>query len=1024
MAPQTGIIRLAFLQTFYGDPQVILLYAVLRYVRQQLPILWDNLKLSTVTFALGDIGNTNFLASDILGFPPGSVEAGQIVAINRALWIQNQLYDQQGSDIFGDLPNTQSAVRKVPESSLAASLSANIVQLYAEVPVLTLLKNVMQVLRAIRSDYRVGVSGFTGSTAQRDDWVRDLELIQTKLFNELKQPHDQPSIQQLAEQLNAWEKSVREKNKLVTDEIRRLEIISAIVEQLPFLFVGGAVASGFGAWVGEISGGSRLLMVLSEGVTITVFNALTAPSATRPTTPAGWAAQLGTNILLAGIGRVFQTLVPTNLGGGLASSRRILLTTAVQAGGAFAATTLVQSAIQSLEQKAAHQGGESSFTEMLTLNAIMNGLGLLFGAAVRVEPAGAPAGQTLALPTPKDLASQWKSRGVPIDEPAAQEWLDLVNRSNEFRDRYRQLAKAAREGKWTEADFENWRNEGVDLADDLGKKLPRLAKVLGSTHTPAEIENFVNTIRNWLKNLHYTDPVELRPEYIPELRQVGEGPTWIYDQPQPPARVSLLRKFFVDHATDRGYAVRDLPGAGGFEVTDAQGQILLQALRASPATARFLPPSLDAIARGARTEEGLARVRAQTSAPELAAQLAQAAAKFGANPIRRLLQTLARGDAPPSDLAFRGLSNFVKLGGDPRVAARAVTIAGDRTGAYATSLFEQMASWDISVVNGLEVLYQVRPRTTGEQIGVLLGDFPPDDVKAILRGINELAPHARQEGLRRIIGQLATEFRPPQRYRPQTVAASPTQIGARGTLDTAVDLLKQFPGKTVSFEVPGLTPLGAIRIEDIVIVDPATGERIIGFEVKEVTSAFLGPRAPKQLAADIARDAVARLHARDFGVRRGAYDTFKWRVRRFEIAADAAKRLQARGVNNPTLIQLDAEMRAMIRSGLQSTFDQAEVRNLPPDTQAEYRALFDQTMPFLEFDGSPAPPVATDPATGMTPTPPKAKPGETPAPTTPGGKQSRRVLAPKERVTRAEMLESVERRSQKNLLQSKEVNRP
>ena len=453
---------------------------------------------------------------------------------------------------------------------------------------------------------------------------------------------------------------------------------------------------------------------------------------------------------------------------------------------------------------------------------------------------------------------------------------------------------------------------------------------------------------------------------------------------------------------------------------DANGRLVLQAIPASPAIIAALPPSLDAIATGTRTEEGLGRVRTQTAVPELPAQLAQATVKFGAKPIRRLLQIIARGDAAPSDQAFRGLSEFLKTGGDPRIAARAVTIAGDQTGRYAASLLEQMASWDASASNGLRIIYEVRPRTTGEEIGVLLGDFPPDDVKTILRSIDQLAPHAEKGGLRSLIGQLMREFVPPQKYRPGTVAASPTQIGARGALAVAVELLGRFPGRSIAFEVPALTPAGAIRIEDIVILN-SSGARILGFEVKEVTSAFLGPRAPKQLAADIARDAAARDWAGKQGVSRKPYEAFRWRVRRFELEAEASKRLQGRGAQSPTPSELDAEMRAMIRDKLKSAFNQSEVKNLPADVQAEYRALFDQSMPFLEFDETPPPKPSTPPAapTGKTPPAPpqapsakpqapSAKPATPPAPRPPP-KQGQRVLAPKQRLTRARILENLEK---------------
>jgi hypothetical protein len=1005
-APQIGIERLAFLETFYSDPQVILVYAVLRFIRQELPELWDNLKLGTI-FVLSDIGNTNMLSSYALGFPPGSAEAAQIVVINRALWIQGELYDQKGSEIHGDLPKSQDQVGKVPDGRLASLLSANILQLIAEVPVLVLLKNVQLLINAINKDKRVGVTFVLGDTSERDGWLKELDSFKAKFFDELRRKHDHFEHDRLVADLDPWKDRIKQLGKAINDELRKLELIGLIVGEIPFLFVGGAFASGFGAWVGTLTRGSRLLIILSEGVAITLFNALTAPPEMRPTSALGWGAQLGTNILLAGIGRLFQALGPA--GQGLASSRQILLRTAVQAGGAFAATTLVQTAIQALESHAQRQGGESSFTEMLTLNAIMNGLGLFLGAAVHIDPAGPPGSRALAVPSPEDLAAQWTARGVPIDKQAAQEWLALVNRSGEFHERYQRLAKAARNRTLTKQELEDWRTEGLKLADDLEAKVPRLAKILGSTADPEKIKAYIDSLRSRIKSVQYDEPIALLPEYA-GLTQVGDGPTWTYDPARVPRALSLIRKSAVGK-------VRDLPG-GGFEVTDAtSGRLVFQVVPSSAAVIRALPPSLEVIAKGARTEEGLVRVRSQTAAPELSAQLAQSAAKFGANPIRRLLQAIARGDVPPSDQAFRGLSEFLRGGGDPRIAARTVTIAGDRTGRYAASLFEQMASWDASAINGLSIIYEARPRTTGEEIGVLLGDFPPNDVRTILQSIDQLARHAEKTGFRRLIGQLMREFTQPQRFRPSTVAVSPTQIGARGVLAVSVELLRRFPGRTLAFEVPGLTPLGAIRIEDIVILDPFSGVRILGFEVKEVTSAFLGPRAPKQLAADIARDAAARDWARQQGVDRKPYETFRWRVRRFELEEEASKRLRSRGVSSPTASQLDTEMRSMIRERLKSTFNEAEVKNLPPAVQAEYRTIFDQSIPFLEFDETPAPKPSTPPVplkkTAKTasakPKTPSAKPATPPAPK-PAPKQSQRVLAPKQQLTRAQTLENLEKK--------------
>jgi hypothetical protein len=805
--------------------------------------------------------------------------------------------------------------------------------------------------------------------------------------------------------VDGWERRVRELDKLVGDGIKSLKIIGAIVEQLPFFFVGGAVAAGFGAWVGDLRRFALARHTFGRGRDYGLQRADgTCRNAPDDRPWLGWAAR-DKHFSGRDRARISGLRARRGSGRGVASSRRILLSSVLQAGGAFAGTTLVQTVIEALEAKAKHQGGESSFTEMLSFNAIMNAVGLLFGAAVHIEPSGAPPSKALPLPTPKELSATWTARGVPIDEAATKEWLDLEIRSaTVFRDRYRRLAKAAGEGTLTKQQFEDWRTEGLELADELGKKLPGLAEVLGSTHTTEEIGNFIKEVRARLTNIQYTGAIELAPEFIPKLTQVGAGPTFTYPRGREPPRLSHLLKSHSDH----GNTVRPLPG-GGVEVTDPHGRIILQAIPASAAIIELLPPSLDVIARGAKTEEGLGRVRTQTAVPELPAQLAQAAAKYGQNPVRRLLQILARGDAPPSDRAFRGLSNFVKLGGDPRVAARAVTIAGDKTGSYANSLFEQMVAWDGSSVNGLSTIYEVRPRTTGEEIGVLLGDFPADDVKVILQSIDRLAPHAERGGLRRLIGQLMREFVPPERYRARTVAASPTQIGARSTLARAIELLRRYPGKTIDFEAPGLTPLGALRIEDIVILDPVTRERIIGFEVKEVSSAFLGPRAVKQLAADLARDAAARSRSAELGLHRDPYETFRWRIRRYEVEAQAAARLRSRGIDTPTPGQLDGEMRVMIRDNLRSTFDQPEFRHLPPAVQAEYRALFDQSMPLLEFDEMPPPAPARPPAAagGLAKAPsaaptavspaanaPPTTPGNRPPPAAPATRERRRPVAP------------------------------
>ena len=54
---------------------------------------------------------------------------------------------------------------------------------------------------------------------------------------------------------------------------------------------------------------------------------------------------------------------------------------------------------------------------MLTLNLLMNGLGLQFGAALKTEPAGRTS-RALALATPKEIVAQWAAKGVVIPSRA------------------------------------------------------------------------------------------------------------------------------------------------------------------------------------------------------------------------------------------------------------------------------------------------------------------------------------------------------------------------------------------------------------------------------------------------------------------------------------------------------------------------------------------------------------------------------------------------------------------------------
>src|ERR671913_573551 len=117
----------------------------------------------------------------------------------------------------------------------------------------------------------------------------------------------------------------------------------------------------------------------------------------------------------------------------LALSRRLILDigTRVVLPGATLAT--LQTVVQRIENRARGLGGESSFTEMLTINLIMTALGILIGASL---PQRAP--------TPGELA-----RTANIPEEAARQWLRLADRADQFQSRFAELARDARAGRLT-----------------------------------------------------------------------------------------------------------------------------------------------------------------------------------------------------------------------------------------------------------------------------------------------------------------------------------------------------------------------------------------------------------------------------------------------------------------------------------------------------------------------------------------------------------------------------------------------
>jgi hypothetical protein len=920
--------RLSFLQAFYRDEELVSTYAVIQYASKKLPEVWDRLLQTSVApiNRWGSIPPNLHLGDQPFLESPGIQKAlrsgvPHLLALARTIDLAQLIHREIDGVTY--LPKDQQEARKVPDKNLGSLVAAQITHLQVSVAVLELWAPIATI-RDLLLELSMDAGEFEGR----------MSALEKSFAAELQR---YPHADTIQDDVEAWRRQV---NSLLDDfrsSAKWTQIKRLIIGEIPFLIMG----AGIGESVNLVVRGPRWVVLLAQAGAMTVFNlAAHPPGPGQQLTVTRVLREFALNLALSWIGQIFHTLgeVPASAEA-MVSTRRLVLNAALKGGGAFAATTLVQTAFQAIEARASAAGGESSFTEMLTLNSIMNLLGILCGAALHSEAAG-PGAKNLARSSPDELA-----RRAGIDVKAANDWLDLANRSQEFVDNYKELSGDAKAGKLTKQKFDQWKEKGKKLVKELGDKLPGLAKILGSTQTPEQIKSILAKIGARIDSLSFEEAVLLLPEFTPGLTHVGDGPTWTYDPAGSPKALEALKKSYLD----RGMSVEPLPG-GGWEVTDAQGRVIFQALPARASVRAALPPSLDAVAKGARTEEGLARVRAQTAVPELPAQLAEAAAtRRGANSVRRLLQMIARGDGPPKDSAFRGISNYLKLGGNAETLIRAITVAGDRTGANAAGILSDIARWDAAAVEGLETIIKVRPRTTGPQFSELLKTFDSGEVVSILHKVTTVRKVTTESSMRIVVGKLMVERPVPERWRPGQMFESTLQRSGAGTLDAAVELIKRFPGKFLLFEEPGVTPGGVLRIEDIVIVEPSTGERILGVEVKEVTSAFLGRRARHELAADIVRDYAARLQAKKIGVNRNPYETFLWLIRKFEIATGATKRLEGRGVANPTPAKIDAEMRAMVRDSLNAAFNEPEVKSLPPDVFKEYRDLFDKSVEFVEF---------------------------------------------------------------------------
>jgi hypothetical protein len=937
--------HLAFLDTFYAEPQRIVAYAVLRFSRKKLPELWEKLQQISLhggIFVIGGISNTNPISGATL-LPGEHAQRALAFVINRALGIEEKL------ELFGDLPASQEEAKGVPTPDMTAFLCASLLQLQIEVPLVALWTP----LDVLKTTIGGMTAGMFGDNADKTRWLNGIAELEKAYLDEIKK---QSHGNDLIARMKGWAEKEERISKEIASAVRDRQIAQLITEQVLYLFVGTAFAGGIGAWLETLTE-ARWLIVFGEGAALTVFNAVLAAPDTQPTTALGWAGQLATNILLAGVGRFFSSLAKgADLAEQVVNSRRVLLNLGLAAT-AVTATTLLQTGIQVIDRYV-HNQGEDSIAQMFTINLILNALGALIGAALpRTRAGGTPrtADELVALVR--------EAQGPTIDPQTAQAWLDLAGKSNDL---MTELVEKAKEGKLSREEFEQWRQKGLALADELAAKLPPLAEVMGQTRE--QVSSSIAKLKAYLQ--HVPNPADTRgvlllPESVSGLQHVGESITWVYDPDHQPTRLPEL----LQNYRDRKYDVKQLD-SGGWEVRDrdANGQLVAQLLPAPPAVKGLLLPPLEELGQGPQTRQGVQLVRLQKVAPELASQLAEAsiASKEARGAVVRLLRIVSNTVAADKANAWRGLSNFLHLGGDPETLASVLTFSEARQAAsehqaHVSNVLAQLADWDASAIRGLNQLYEIRPRTATRSdvhrsLEDLFSNFQSEPVilKGTFQSIDFLTSRSAPS---RGLGSVLTSL----------MGDANQQKGAIAQLARGVQLAHQYPDAQIDFEqrvfieVPG-TNLVLERVHDIAVYRledvPTTAgvpmvERRLLFteEVKEITAGRLSSRAREQLAKDIIADALARREGFSAtGNAQPFLKTFRWLIRRNELETAAIERLQKSGNSSPSAQQIDQEMRAAIAAQLEKVFDRSEIKQaLSKEELKSYQDAFAQDLPFVQF---------------------------------------------------------------------------
>jgi hypothetical protein len=671
--------RLAFLDDYYRDPKVLAGIAMMRFAASRIEMIWE--QLANVRPA----GPTTPPAWPKLEeehkplefyLPSARNHAGtmgyQMVQI--AITIQNAERVYSVVKQVTVLPRSTQEVGPRQSREMTAWISAKVWHLQVEVTILRLWQN-LPVARMILEQHR---------TVDRGDdatgWMLEVDALTSEFQEELNParfPND--GIQQ---KVDGWETRV----KTLYDEIAAAIKHEQMVHMAGWMVIGLVLTFGASFWLQAALQGSKLLLFVAEGVVLTGINVGIGAAQGQAVTVKGVAGEFALNVGLLGFGRLISLF---RAGGEVAeqiSRSRRLLTGLAEGTAMVTATTFGQMGLAALlDDQATKAGGETSTTQMLSVNFIFNTIGFLLGASLHKFMT--PAGPGAPAIDPKALAVKLKTDlDITVTVDHATRMIDLANKTARFQADTQELAAAARRGPLSKDQYLIWQGKGELLAIEL-EDIPELAKILNKSVDPVAFKAMLGQLRAAIRAPFQSGVVLVLPEFA-GLAQVGDSVTWTYDparRGQEKAQEAVRARFENRPGTE----VRPLADGGWEAVDHPEGRTLIQMLPASPAVAGLLSPPLRAMVQTEGGRNGANLVEGQSAVPELGTLLKQAAHGTGRPAVQQILEAVGRPGSGAlttgDDGAWRGLGDYLQQGGDPVRLAEVLKLRQGKVSAEANA---------------------------------------------------------------------------------------------------------------------------------------------------------------------------------------------------------------------------------------------------------------------------------------------------------------------------------------------------